>query len=70
VEALRLACGRLFETTGVKRIVASLKPENIASIRLFEKARFVRQGDEWVAGHKAIKMILDRSHWPEIVEDT
>jgi RimJ/RimL family protein N-acetyltransferase len=70
VEALWLACERVFKTTNVKRLVAYVKPNNVASIRVFEKARFVRQGNQSVGGHEATKMAVDRKDWPlECVEN-
>ncbi len=61
VQALQLACHRLFETTRIMRIAAYIKPGNLASIRAFEHAGFAHQGTSRVGGAEAIKMILERA---------
>ncbi|MCK2167972.1 GNAT family N-acetyltransferase [Thalassospira xiamenensis] len=42
--ALSHAIGYLFETTTARRIFADIDPDNIASIRVFEKLGFTREG--------------------------
>lgn len=59
-EALRLACTRFFTAADVQQIVAHIKPENVPSIRAFEKAGFVHQGMKRVKGHKAVHMSMWR----------
>lgn len=57
-EALRLACHAFYQAVQVTRIVAYCKPQNLASIRVFEKAGFVPRGRELVKGHEATCMSL------------
>lgn len=59
-EALQLACARLFRTASVKRIISHIKPENMASIRAFEKVGFVGRGRETIKGGEAISLRLER----------
>lgn len=59
-EALRLACARLFADTETGQVVAYIRPHNLASLRMFEKAGFVRAGTERVKRHEAVRMTLGR----------
>jgi ribosomal-protein-alanine N-acetyltransferase len=43
-EAVGLACRYAFEVLGLHRIEAGVMPSNIASLRVLEKAGFVREG--------------------------
>jgi len=60
VKALRLACEQLRKSATVTQIVAYIKPQNVASIRAFERAGFLHRGKEWVKGIEAVGMILRR----------
>jgi UDP-2,4-diacetamido-2,4,6-trideoxy-beta-L-altropyranose hydrolase len=60
-EALRLACERFFATAEAERAVAYVKPDNLASLRAFDKAGFTRQGTRRIKGHDAVLMILQRA---------
>lgn len=44
----------------VSVIMARIKLNNAASIRAFEKARFVRTGEEIVGGQQTVRMVLRR----------
>lgn len=59
-DALRLACEQFFKAARAQPIVAYIKPQNVASIRAFEKAGFLHQGRTWVKGHEAARMVLRR----------
>lgn len=59
-DALRLACEHFFKAARTQPIAAYIKPQNVASIRAFEKAGFVHQGRTQVKGHEAVRMILRR----------
>jgi UDP-2,4-diacetamido-2,4,6-trideoxy-beta-L-altropyranose hydrolase len=50
----------VFSTTATERVHAFIRPENQASIRLFERAAFVALGEEQVKKHKAIHYIRRR----------
>lgn len=43
-ECLRFVCGFGFETLGLMRIFADVDPDNVASLRLFERNGFEREG--------------------------
>ena len=58
-QALMLACESFLESRKGRRVVGFIKPENIASIRIFEKAGFSRQGKRQVEGHEAVSMSLE-----------
>jgi RimJ/RimL family protein N-acetyltransferase len=51
----------VFARTGCSRIHAFVKPENAASAKAFEKARFVRVGIEQVRGNTAVHFLRGRS---------
>jgi RimJ/RimL family protein N-acetyltransferase len=59
-ELLRLGCERLFVEFDVSAAVGYVKPDNVASLRAFEKAGFRREGIEWVSGQQAVRMVLAR----------
>lgn len=56
--AIQRACADLTRTVSVSRIVAHVKPENVASVRAFDKAGFVEQGKEVIKGCQALRMTL------------
>ena len=60
-DLLRLACDRLFRTSETETIRALILPDNHASIRAFEKARFVPSGRTRRKGHPALQYTLERS---------
>lgn len=55
---LRLACERVLAEAEVKSLVAHVRPENVLSLRIFEKAGFIRQGTEVVKGHGCERLVL------------
>ena len=59
-EAIELASAHLFRITSVTRIVAIVRPENMASIRTFENAGFVHRGTQRTKGVDAVKLVLPR----------
>lgn len=59
LQALRLACETFRAGTPMARIVAAIKPENIASVRIFQKGGFLDQGKGFVKGHEAVFLSLD-----------
>jgi RimJ/RimL family protein N-acetyltransferase len=60
VPLIRAGVRELFSSTECKRVHAFVKPENIASARAFEKAGFLRVGNEIVRAHDAIRFDLER----------
>lgn len=56
--AVRQACLRVAGETGVRSILARVKVDNDASLRLFEKAGFRDDGTETVAGCNARRLRL------------
>ena len=58
-EALRLGCGMLRAEGFGRRVVARIKPDNLASIRLFERVGFVRAGRVLVGSDVAERMVLE-----------
>jgi RimJ/RimL family protein N-acetyltransferase len=57
--ALGLACPLVRVGTGVGRIVAHVKPDNVASLRMFMKAGFRHVATVRVDGHLAEELVLD-----------
>jgi UDP-2,4-diacetamido-2,4,6-trideoxy-beta-L-altropyranose hydrolase len=55
-----LGVRNVFESTGMERVHAFIRPENRASIRAFERANFVKLGEEVVKGHAAIHYVRSR----------
>jgi len=58
---LAMATEDLFRITVVTQIDAYVKPNNTASLRLFERAGYARERDETIRGHKAIHFVLKRA---------
>jgi len=56
--AIHHACADLIRNVSVSRIVAHVKPENLASVRAFGRAGFVEQDKEVVKGCQALRMTL------------
>ena len=52
--AIQRACADLIRTVPVSRFVAHVRPENVASVRAFDKAGFVEQGKEVIKGCQAL----------------
>jgi len=61
--ALLIKCGaeEMFRSTTIKSIHAFIKPDNIGSIRSFEKARFKYVGLDNIKGYKAKHYVLVRN---------
>lgn len=57
--AVRRACLQLADETDVRSIVARVKTGNTPSLRLFEKAGFLDEGGETVAGWTARRLRLE-----------
>lgn len=55
--AMRLACQSMQNNSGIQRIIAYLKPGNVASRKAFERAGFVFSGFKTIEGIKAIEMV-------------
>jgi RimJ/RimL family protein N-acetyltransferase len=55
VPMIQRALGDLFASTDCERVHAFVKPENVPSIRAFEKAGFIRIGIERVREHDAVR---------------
>jgi RimJ/RimL family protein N-acetyltransferase len=59
-EALRLASARLFVDTGSAEVVAHIKPDNLASVRTFERAGFAADVEGHGGRSEIIRMTLTR----------
>jgi RimJ/RimL family protein N-acetyltransferase len=49
------ACRKLVRESNVERIIAFIKPDNVASVRAFEKAGFVKAGETTIHGQRALR---------------
>jgi UDP-2,4-diacetamido-2,4,6-trideoxy-beta-L-altropyranose hydrolase len=58
---LEMATEDLFRTTSVRQIDAYVKPNNTASLRLFNRAGYSRVGTERIGGHHAVHFVLERA---------
>jgi UDP-2,4-diacetamido-2,4,6-trideoxy-beta-L-altropyranose hydrolase len=58
---LEMATRDLFRTTPVRQIDAYVKPNNMASLRLFNRAGYSRVGAEKIGGHHAVHFVLERT---------
>ena len=65
LELLALANRECTSGTGVRKIDAYVKPDNVASLRLFGSAGFTRQGIAMVRGQEAIRFVLEKSQEAE-----
>lgn len=63
VAILSLGLEELFRATRVEKIMAYVKPENLASVRLFTKSGFTQGERNVVDGHAAIVFVLERAHY-------
>jgi RimJ/RimL family protein N-acetyltransferase len=71
-EAARAVLGHGFETLGLERVVAGVKPANTASVRVLEKIGLVRQGSidqvprgaEWYLGEWFFS--IDRARYDDL----
>jgi UDP-2,4-diacetamido-2,4,6-trideoxy-beta-L-altropyranose hydrolase len=59
-EVIRRASRRVLETTAANRIVAYVKPENIASMGAFVKAGFAQEGTASIRGQGALRFVLQK----------
>jgi len=66
---LAMAAEDLFRTTAVKQIDAYVKPNNVASLRLFKRAGYTRQRIEMIGGHQAVHFVLKKALWDGHQED-
>jgi UDP-2,4-diacetamido-2,4,6-trideoxy-beta-L-altropyranose hydrolase len=57
-EAIRSACERYIRDSGGTELVAFIKPQNIPSVRAFEKAGFARDGIMTIQGQAALRLRL------------
>lgn len=67
---LAMATEDLFRTTAVIEIHAYVKPNNVASLRLFKRAGYARERDEKIQGHQALHFVLKRAILDEPQEST
>lgn len=58
------AAREIFRVSEIERIVALIKPENVASTRAFLRAGFQREEDRIEAGQTALCYTLSRTHSP------
>ena len=65
---LELAVRQIFATTALLRIHAYIQPQNLVSIRAFEKAGFLKSGEAMVRGSRAAHYIRERNSSPDIGE--
>jgi RimJ/RimL family protein N-acetyltransferase len=62
VPAIHAALQKLFATRHCKSVHAYVKPENVASVKLFESAGFTKVGTKIVREHSALHFIRAKSH--------
>jgi UDP-2,4-diacetamido-2,4,6-trideoxy-beta-L-altropyranose hydrolase len=66
-EGLLSALEALSKETAAKEVVAYVKPDNVSSIRMFEKAGFVNQGPRVVEGQNALAFLwvykTNKANW-------
>jgi len=58
--ALKIACQQAFKAYNIETVLAYVKEDNKASIRVFVMAGFIDKGLRDFKGHKAIEMIWER----------
>ena len=63
--SLKMAMEAMFRTNTVTQIDAYVKQENLASIRLFARAGYSREGSEMIKGQKAIHFVLHKTKYFE-----
>lgn len=63
-EAVRLACAAYRRAGHTVRIMAYIKPENLASVRAFEKVGFAMHGRKFIRGHDAVCMSHELNGYP------
>ena len=63
-EVIRQASRQIFETTDTKRIVAYIKPENVASVQAFVRAGFRHKRATTIHGQRALCFVLEREPLP------
>ena len=61
VRVIEAGVRELFVSTPCTRVHAFVKPENVASVRVFTEADFVRVGVEPVRGNDAVHFVYDRN---------
>jgi UDP-2,4-diacetamido-2,4,6-trideoxy-beta-L-altropyranose hydrolase len=61
IAILSLGLEELFRATRVEKIMAYVKPENLASVRLFTKSGFTQGERNVIDGHAAIVFVLEKS---------
>ena len=62
LEMLELANRECMSGASIRKIYAYVKPDNVASLRLFESAGFTREGIAMVRGQEAIRFVMEE--WP------
>lgn len=55
-----MACDQLFSESAIEQVVALIKPDNLASVRAFEKVGFVSTGETEVKQQPARRFTLER----------
>ena len=60
-DGIRIASKHLFQETAIARIYAHIKPSNNTSICAFRKAGYHMAGTKAVKGHRALRMVLNKS---------
>jgi len=58
---LEAALQEVFNSCSITRVHAFIRPENLASVRVFEKAGFLRLGEKQVKGNSALHYCRERS---------
>ncbi|MGQ9874540.1 MAG: UDP-2,4-diacetamido-2,4,6-trideoxy-beta-L-altropyranose hydrolase [Chloroflexus sp.] len=56
------ASRKLLQTTNIKVVHAYIKPNNVSSLRAFERAGYTNVGEVSVSGQQALHLILSRDH--------
>ncbi len=61
---IKQGCNRLFRTSDAKEVDAFIKPDNLASIKAFQKAGFQERGLSEIHGQSALHMTIARATMP------
>jgi UDP-2,4-diacetamido-2,4,6-trideoxy-beta-L-altropyranose hydrolase len=73
---LQIAAAQFFQTSKVTSIDAYVKPDNAASLKLFDRAGFIRERTHLIEGQSAIRFVLEKEQklgtlvsWPRGSEE-
>ena len=62
-ELIKAGIDNIFSSTTVEEVSGYIKPNNAASLKFFERAKFIKQGLVEKSNQQALHMIRKRSSW-------